>query len=71
MVVGYGTDLNTMQDYWIIQNSWGVGWVTIYLIILYLPNVFGTLIFYDIKGDRWFHAAEEEPYKYAQYPSIT
>lgn len=26
LLVGYGTDNETQQDYWLIRNSWGLGW---------------------------------------------
>lgn len=26
LVVGFGTDLATGLDYWLVQNSWGQGW---------------------------------------------
>ena len=26
ILVGYGTDLATQKDYWLVRNSWGASW---------------------------------------------
>lgn len=34
VLMGYGTDSETGEDYWLIQNSWGPRWVSILLVFV-------------------------------------
>lgn len=38
LVVGYGKDAKTGEDYWSVKNSWGTGWGEDGLLIMLLTD---------------------------------